>query len=92
MVIERKDGLIAAKKQAEELKGIKFDIVVHIGDPPRDVNAALQAGAVPIGVPTGRMSYLEDPEPESVFANIVDPRDKLWKMLELAYTRKSVII
>jgi phosphoglycolate phosphatase-like HAD superfamily hydrolase len=84
MFIERKDDLLAARKQAEELKGIKFDIVVHIGDTPRDVNAALQVGAVPIGVRTGRVSYPEYPEPDSVFANIVEAKDKLWKVLELA--------
>jgi phosphoglycolate phosphatase-like HAD superfamily hydrolase len=84
MFIERKDGLLAARKQAEDLKGTKFDIVVHIGDTPRDVNAALQVGAIPIGVRTGRIAYPVYPEPDSVFANIIEAKDKLLKVLELA--------
>jgi beta-phosphoglucomutase-like phosphatase (HAD superfamily) len=83
MFIERRDALLTARKQAEELKGKKFDIAVHIGDTPRDVTAAVQAGAVPIGVRTGRVAYAEFPEPDSVFANIVEAKERLWKVLEL---------
>jgi phosphoglycolate phosphatase-like HAD superfamily hydrolase len=83
MFIERKDALLAARKRAEELKGIQFDVIVHVGDTPTDVRAAVEAGAIPIGVRTGRFVYPEYPQPGSVFANIVEARDALWKILEL---------
>jgi hypothetical protein len=79
--IERNVVLLAGRKQAEELKEIKFEIVTHIGDTPRGVNVALQVGAVQIGVRTGRVSYPEYPELDLVFANIVEAKDSSGRCL-----------
>jgi phosphoglycolate phosphatase-like HAD superfamily hydrolase len=83
VVVDRKDALVLARQTAEKVKNTKFDIVMHIGDTPADVNAAIQAGAIPIGVRTGRVSYPEYPGPSYIFANLVEGRDKIWELLEL---------
>jgi phosphoglycolate phosphatase-like HAD superfamily hydrolase len=83
VVLERKDALILSRETAEKVKNRKFDIVMHIGDTPSDINAAIQAGAIPFGVRTGRVSDAEYPSSGCVVANLVEGRDKLWELLEL---------
>ena len=83
VVKERKDAVLLAKKTAEEKKGLKFDIFMHVGDTPNDIKAAQLAGAIPFGVRTGRVSYPTYPTPSYVFDNLIAGHDQFFKLLEL---------
>lgn len=84
VVRERKDAVALARKRAEEVTHKKFDIVMHIGDTPADVNAANAAGAIAVAVRTGRVTYPEYPTPSHVFADLIEGRDEIMKLLELS--------
>lgn len=83
VVIDRKDAVVMARKNAEAITGKTFDIVMHIGDTPADINAAIGAGAIAFGVRTGRVAYPEYPTPSHIFANLIEGHDQLLKLLEL---------
>ncbi|KAK8892161.1 hypothetical protein M9Y10_029384 [Tritrichomonas musculus] len=83
VVKDRKDALLLARKIAEEKKGLKFDIIMHVGDTPNDIIAAQKAGAIPFGVRTGRVHYPNYPTPSYVFDNIIVGHDQFMKLLEL---------
>ena len=70
IVLERKDAVLASRKMAEEIHGIKFDKVIHIGDTPNDVNAAHLSNAIAVAVRTGRVNYSTFPEPCLILQNL----------------------
>ncbi|EAX98215.1 putative hydrolase-like protein, putative [Trichomonas vaginalis G3] len=67
---ERSNILKFARKQAEELRGYKFDRHVHIGDAIQDVRAAQDANAVPVAVETGSKRKPDFPQPCFVIPNL----------------------
>ncbi|OHT07254.1 haloacid dehalogenase-like hydrolase family protein [Tritrichomonas foetus] len=83
VIRERKDAVSLARKLAEEKKGHKFDIYMHIGDTPSDILAAQAAGSIPFGVRTGRVNYPEYPTPSYIHNNLIEGHDELFRLLGL---------
>jgi phosphoglycolate phosphatase-like HAD superfamily hydrolase len=54
---DRKDAIETAVARAEKVAGRAFDVKVHVGDTPSDVDAAIRAGVIPFAVKTGRRQY-----------------------------------
>lgn len=69
-IIERSNILRGAIKQAEELRGHKFDRCIHIGDAVSDVKAAQAAGAIAVAVETGSYKKPDYPQPCFVLENM----------------------
>ena len=74
-----KDQVVAINRVTKVVKGGKnmsFAALVVVGDTPRDVEAAHAAGAVAVGVATGRSSRdeLHAAGAEHVFDDLSDPR------------------
>jgi phosphoglycolate phosphatase-like HAD superfamily hydrolase len=85
-IFERRDALLVARRKAEEVKGVKFDLIMHIGDTLADITAAMQTGAIPFCVKTGRivLAQTEYPKESYVVDNLVDGRELLWTLLHLS--------
>ncbi|KAH0785416.1 haloacid dehalogenase-like hydrolase family protein [Histomonas meleagridis] len=80
---DRKDAVLMSRKIAEEKTGKKFDIIMHIGDTPSDINAAIENGVIPFGVKTGRVHYAEYPKPSYIHEDLIEGHQELMKLLEL---------
>ena len=83
IVNDRADAVRMSRVMAEKVTGKKFDIVMHIGDTPSDINAALQNHVIPFGVKTGRIHYPEYPTPSYIHDDLIEGHDELMKLLEL---------
>jgi phosphoglycolate phosphatase-like HAD superfamily hydrolase len=84
IVPSRTDAVREARRIAEEAKGLKFDLAVHVGDTPNDAEAAIGAGAVPFMVRTGKLQYSDWPEgTDRIFNNMVEGREEFLKLLGL---------
>jgi phosphoglycolate phosphatase-like HAD superfamily hydrolase len=84
IVPSRTDAVREARKIAEDVKGVTFDIAVHVGDTPNDAEAALGAGAVPFIVRTGKFQYSVWPVgTDRIFNNMVEGRAEFVKLLGL---------
>lgn len=83
VVNDRADAVRMSRAMAERVTGKRFDVVMHIGDTPSDINAALQNNAIPFGVKTGRIHYPEYPTPSHIHEDLVEGRDELMRLLKL---------
>ena len=81
-VYERKDAVILSRENGEKVINGKFDIVIHIGDMPNDVNAAISAGAKPVAVKTGGIKFDEYPQPSLVLENLEEGFDQFMSLLQ----------
>jgi len=70
VVIDRKDAIKASQRMAESIHSQSFDLYVHVGDTPNDVDAAHRANATAVAVRTGRVNYESFPEPSLVLNNL----------------------
>lgn len=70
IVADRKTAVRRAREIAEEKKGLKFDVVVHVGDTCADIEAALANGEKAVAVRTGLKKNLVYPEPCLVLNNL----------------------
>lgn len=63
----RRDMLKSAIAQAEAQIGGKFDHIIHVGDAPQDVQAAIDNGAIGVAVLTSRHPFKESDFPKPCF-------------------------
>ena len=77
----RADCLLYARKKAEEIRGCKFDVIVHVGDMPTDVDSAHEVGAIAVAVRTGHSEGITFNEPVYDFENLEKCHDEFIKII-----------
>lgn len=82
-VQDRKDAVLQAIHNGEQLKGVTFDVKMHVGDTPNDVDAALRAGVIPLAVLTGKRQFAKWPDGINIVNNLIEGRQKFLTLLNL---------
>ena len=85
----RTEALLLARKKAEEKRGYKFDVIIHVGDMPTDVDSAHEAGAIAVAVRTGRSEGITFNEPVYDFENLEVCHDEFMRIIDENYGKKK---
>jgi phosphoglycolate phosphatase-like HAD superfamily hydrolase len=80
---DRKDAILSSIRAAEELKGVTFDVKMHVGDALTDADAAIRAGVIPLLVRTGRRPFTEFPKEATAVDNLRVGRQQFLSLLGL---------
>lgn len=88
-VEKRSEILAIAIKDAEVKTGHSFDRIIHIGDSPEDVQAALDNNAIPVLVQTSPHEFDSFPTPHYTIKNLKDDFDEFLSIVMTGHPKNS---